>query len=117
MQFWTLKPEAINTQTPAFPRAFSTYAAAGFDQQYIVVHFDKSLVVSNSLYKPFLFAERDGADYSSERKMQLDMDLATGRPIIENTSFTATLPGGIDLPVTNAFSIQQFLYDIVEAGK
>ncbi len=118
LQFRTLSPQAIDSQMPAFPTAFSTYAAAGFDHQYILIDFDKSLVVArNSLYAPLLFAERDGVDNDSERKMHLDIELATGRPNIANTSFTATLPEGAELPVTNGFSIQQFLYDIVEAGK
>ena len=75
------------------------------------------MVVRNSLYAPLLFTERDGIDNDSERKMHIDLDLSTGRPNLDNTSFTATLPGGAELPGTNAFSIQQFLYDIVEAGK
>ena len=49
--------------------------------------------------------------------MYIDLDFSTGCPNLDNTSFTATLPGGLTLPRTNAFSIQQFLYDIVEAGK
>ena len=117
LQFRTLLPQVIDTQAAAFPAAFSTYAAAGFDEQYILIDFDKSLVVvRNSLYAPLLFTERDGVDNDSERKMHIDLDLSTGRPNLDNTSFTATLPEGIELPKTE-FSIQQFLYDIVEAGQ
>ena len=74
------------------------------------------MVVRNSLYAPLLFTERDGVDNDSERKMHIDLDLSTGRPNLDNTSFTATLPEGIELPKTD-FSIRQFLYDIVEAGQ
>ena len=49
--------------------------------------------------------------------MYIDLDLSTGCPNLDNTSSTATLPGGLMLPRTNAFSIQQLLYDIVDAGK
>ena len=48
--------------------------------------------------------------------MYIDLDFSTGCPNLDNTSFTATLPEGIELPKTE-FSIQQFLYDIVEAGQ
>ena len=48
--------------------------------------------------------------------MHIDLDLLTGRPNLDNTSFTATLPETTKLPKTE-FSIQQFLYDIVEAGQ
>ena len=56
LQFRILLPQAIDTQTAAFSATFSTYAAAGFDEQYILIDFDKSLVVvRNSLCAPLLF--------------------------------------------------------------
>ena len=67
----------------SYPPAYSIYATQGFDGQYIMIDFDRDLVVvRTSLYYPALTA-------TDQRTMSIDIADTS------NSFYTATLPAGV----------------------
>ncbi len=102
LQFWTIMPSS-QSDGSMYPPANSIYATQGFDGQYIMIDFNRNLVVvRTSLYYPAL-AEND------QRKMNIKV---TDR---SNSSYTATLPAGIGASSGSSYNNQALLYKVTQS--
>ena len=96
LQFWTLC--ANLNSSPCNDQVISTI---GFDGQYIMIDFDRNLVVvRTSLYQPIL-------NLSSDRKMRLlPADLS-------NSNWVATVPSGLGASIGSTFNASEFLSKVI----
>ena len=102
LQFWTIMPRS-QSDGSMYPPANSIYATQGFDGQYIMIDFDRNLVVvRTSLYYPAL-AEND------QRKMSVNSTDTS------NASYTATLPAGVGATSGTSYNNQAFLYNVTQS--
>jgi len=99
MLFWTFGfpyTQEDGTEFPTYP----IYTAVGFDGQYIIIDFEKEMVViRNSLYHPYIS--------TGERVINISGDLFT------EVNFPNTLPSTVG--VGTNFYTEQFLYKIHKA--
>ena len=102
LQFWTIMPSS-QSDGSMYPPANSIYATQGFDGQYIMIDFNRNLVVvRTSLYYPAL-AEND------QRKMNVN---ATDT---SNASYTATLPAAVGATSGTSYNNQALLYKVTQS--
>lgn len=102
LQFWNLcaSPLDENNNCPNQDWITSTI---GFDGQYIMIDFNRNIVVvRSSLYEPIL-------NLSSDRKMKLVQNDLT------QSNWVSTIPRGIGAPINTSFSPNEFFYMITEA--
>ena len=101
MQFWTLDFPRVQSDGVEFP-TYPIYYAAGYDGQFIIIDYEKNLViVRNSLYFPLL-----GND---ERIVKLTGDL------YEEVAFPLTLPNTLGIPIY--FNSGEFVYKVHKSIK
>lgn len=102
LQFWTTMPTTQSDGT-SYPPAYSIYATQGFDGQYIMIDFDRDLVVvRTSLYYPALTA-------TDQRTMSIDIADTS------NSSYTATLPAGVGATSGTTYHNQALLYKVTQS--
>jgi CubicO group peptidase (beta-lactamase class C family) len=102
LQFWTTMP-ASQSDGSMYPPANTIYATQGFDGQYIMIDFDRNLVVvRTSLYYPAL-AEND------QRKMNVNSTDTS------NASYTATLPAAVGATSGTSYNNQALLYKVTQS--
>jgi CubicO group peptidase (beta-lactamase class C family) len=102
LQFWTIMPSS-QSDGSMYPPANTIYATQGFDGQYIMIDFDRNLVVvRTSLYYPAL-TEND------QRKMNVN---ATDT---SNASYTATLPAAVGATSGTSYNNQALLYKVTQS--
>ena len=102
LQFWTIIP-AIQSDGTIYPAANTIYATQGFDGQYIMIDFDRDLVVvRTSLYYPALAA-------NDQRKMSIDIADTV------NSFYTATLPAGVGATSGTSYNNQALLYKVTQS--
>ena len=102
LQFWTTMP-ASQSDGSMYPPANTIYATQGFDGQYIMIDFDRNLVVvRTSLYYPAL-AEND------QRKMNVNTTDTS------NASYTATLPAAVGATSGTSYNNQALLYKVTQS--
>jgi len=102
LQFWNLcsSPLDSNGNCPNNDWITSTI---GYDGQYIMIDFNRNLVVvRSSLYEPVL-------NLSNERKMKL----VSGR--LSDSNWVSTAPRGVGSFISNDFSPNQFYYMVTQA--
>ena len=96
MQFWTFSFPRIQEDGIEFP-TYPIYSAIGYDGQYIIIDFEKNMVViRNSLYHPYIM--------TGERVINVEGDLIT------EVNFPNTLPN--TMGIATYFDTNQFLYKI-----
>ena len=96
MQFWTFSFPITQEDGNEFP-TYPIYSAIGFDGQYIIIDFEKNMVViRNSLYHPYIT--------TGERVVNVSGDLLT------EFNFPNTLPSSLGFNPN--FDTNQFLYKI-----
>jgi CubicO group peptidase (beta-lactamase class C family) len=98
LQFWTLCSDP--TSSPCGEYVISTI---GFDGQYIMVDFERNLVVVRaSLYEPV-------QNISSDRKMRLfPNDLSS-------SNWVATVPSGLGAVPNSTFSASEFMKKVIDS--
>ena len=102
LKFWTIIPSA-QSDGSYFPPANAIYAANGFDGQYIMIDFEKNmLVVRNSLYYPAL-------DQNDQRIINVSLADTLG------SSFVSTLPAGAGLTSGTTYNNQALLYKVTQS--
>ena len=96
MQFWTFgfpRTQEDGTEFPTYP----IYSAIGYDGQYIIIDFEKNMIViRNSLYHPYIT--------TGERAVSVEGDLFT------EVNFPNTLPNTMGIEIY--FDSQEFLYKL-----
>ena len=102
LQFWNLCSSPLD-ENDNCPNQDWITSTIGFDGQYIMIDFNRNIVVvRSSLYEPVL-------NISNERKMKLvSADLTL-------SNWVSTTPRGIGANVPTSFSPNQFYYLITEA--
>jgi len=102
LQFWNLCASPLDENNNC-PNADWITSTIGYDGQYIMIDFNRNIVVvRSSLYEPVL-------NISSERKMKL---------VANNLSFSnwvSTTPRGVGAFIGTSFSPNEFFYRITEA--
>ena len=102
LQFWTTMPTS-QSDGSMYPPANTIYATQGFDGQYIMIDFDRDLVVvRTSLYYPAL-TEND------QRKMNVNAADTS------NASYTATLPAAVGATSGTSYNNQALLYKVTQS--
>ena len=102
LQFWTTMPTS-QSDGSMYPPANTIYATQGFDGQYIMIDFDRDLVVvRTSLYYPAL-TEND------QRKMNVNAADTS------NASYTATLPAAVGASSGTSYNNQALLYKVTQS--
>ncbi|MGB1403236.1 MAG: serine hydrolase domain-containing protein [Porticoccaceae bacterium] len=102
LQFWTTMPVS-QSDGSMYPPANTIYATQGFDGQYIMIDFDRNLVVvRTSLYYPAL-TEND------QRKMNVNAADTS------NASYTATLPAAVGASSGTSYNNQALLYKVTQS--
>ena len=102
LQFWTTMPTS-QSDGSMYPPANTIYATQGFDGQYIMIDFDRNLVVvRTSLYYPAL-TEND------QRKMNVNAADTS------NASYTATLPAAVGATSGTSYNNQALLYKVTQS--
>ncbi len=98
LQFWTLCSNPASS--PCNEYVISTI---GFDGQYIMIDFERNLVVVRaSLYEPV-------QNISTDRKMKLfPSDLS-------NSNWVATVPKGLGAASNSTFSASEFLKKVIDS--
>jgi CubicO group peptidase (beta-lactamase class C family) len=98
LQFWTLCSDP--TSSPCGEYVISTI---GFDGQYIMVDFERNLVVVRaSLYEPV-------QNISSDRKMRLFPD------DLSSSNWVATVPSGLGAVPNSTFSASEFMKKVIDS--
>jgi|TARA_B110000483_G_scaffold104681_1_gene127743 CubicO group peptidase (beta-lactamase class C family) len=98
LQFWTLCSDP--TSSPCSEYVISTI---GFDGQYIMIDFERNLVVVRaSLYEPV-------QNISSDRKMKLFPD------DISSSNWVATVPSGLGATPNSTFSASEFMKRVIDS--
>ena len=98
LQFWTLCSDP--TSSPCGEYVISTI---GFDGQYIMVDFERNLVVVRaSLYEPV-------QNISSDRKMRLFPD------DLSSSNWVATVPSGLGATPNSTFSASEFMKKVIDS--
>ena len=96
MQFWTFgfpRTQEDGTEFPTYP----IYSAIGYDGQYIIIDFEKNMIViRNSLYHPYIT--------TGERAVSVEGDLFT------EVNFPNTLPNTMGIEIY--FDSHEFLYKV-----
>ncbi|MDA9195693.1 beta-lactamase family protein [Gammaproteobacteria bacterium] len=98
LQFWTLCSNPASS--PCDEYIISTI---GFDGQYIMIDFDRNLVVVRaSLYEPV-------QNISSDRKMKLFPD------DLSSSNWVATVPSGLGAAPNSTFSASEFVKKVIDS--
>ena len=98
LQFWTLCSNPASS--PCDEYVISTI---GFDGQYIMIDFDRNLVVVRaSLYEPV-------QNISSDRKMKLFPD------DLSSSNWVATVPSGLGAAPNSTFSASEFVKKVIDS--
>ena len=98
LQFWTLCSNPASS--PCDDYVISTI---GFDGQYIMIDFDRNLVVVRaSLYEPV-------QNISSDRKMKLFPD------DLSSSNWVATVPSGLGAAPNSTFSASEFVRKVIDS--
>lgn len=98
LQFWTLCSNPASS--PCDEYVISTI---GFDGQYIMIDFDRNLVVVRaSLYEPV-------QNISSDRKMKLFPD------DLSSSNWVATVPSGLGAAPNSTFSASEFVRKVIDS--
>ncbi len=102
LQFWNLCSSPLDSNGDCPNNDWIT-STIGYDGQYIMIDFNRNLVVvRSSLYEPVL-------NLSNERKMKL----VSGR--LSDSNWVSTAPRGVGSFISNDFSPNQFYYMVTQA--